>query len=231
FMQAKFDGEIGGLATQTVVGLRYEQTKVKSDALQNIVDHFVWTSDNDYNAVFGTDLIPLADDADYHNWLPNIDFSVWRNDAMKVRASISQTIARPQYNNLFMTTNVGGPSTPTALGGVPRASRGNASLEPLESTNFDVSFEWYYGEASYASIGYFKKAVNNFVGTGITSTVLFDLGDPSSGAAGTLTAAARAALVARGFQVNEQNLFTMSAILSDPAAFPAGQNAYIDPSQ
>ena len=35
YVQAKFDGEIGGLATQTVVGLRYEQTKVKSDALQN----------------------------------------------------------------------------------------------------------------------------------------------------------------------------------------------------
>ena len=68
-----------------------------------------------------------------------------------------------------MTTNVGGPSTPTALGGVPRASRGNASLEPLESTNLDLSFEWYYGESSYASVGFFRKAVNNFVGTGVTS--------------------------------------------------------------
>ena len=66
---------------------------------------FVWLSDNDFRAVFGTDLTALDDDADYSNWLPNIDFSVALNDTMKVRASVSQTIARPQYNNLFMTTN------------------------------------------------------------------------------------------------------------------------------
>src|SRR5688572_14055579 len=231
YVQAKFDGEIGGLHTQTVVGLRYERTKVKAQAQQNVVDHFVWTSDNDFNAIFGTDLTSLADDAKYSNWLPNIDFQVDITDALKARASVSQTIARPAYNNLFMTTGVGGPSTLTMLGGVPRANRGNASLEPLESTNIDVSLEWYYSDSSYASIGFFNKQVNNFVGTGVTTQTLFDLQDPTSGAAGTLTAQAAAALTAQGWAVNEQNMFTMAAILSDPAAFPGGAAAYIDPSQ
>ncbi len=231
YMQAKFDGEIGGMHTQTVVGLRYEQTKVKARAQQNVVDHFVWTSDNDFNAIFGTGLTDLDDDADYSNWLPNIDFQVDLSDTLKARASLSQTIARPQYNNMFMTTGVGGPGTLTTLGGVPRANRGNAALEPLESTNIDLSLEWYYAEGSYASIGFFNKQVNNFVGTGVTTTPLFDLQDPTSGAAGTLTAAARAALLGRGFAVNEQNMFTMAAILSDPGNFPTGAAAYIDPSQ
>ena len=123
YVQAKFDGEIGGLATQTVVGLRYEQTDVKADAQQNIVERFLWTSDNDFQRVFGTDLAALGDEADYNNFLPNIDFSVALNDTMKVRASVSQTIARPQYNNLFMTTAVNGPATLTALGGFPTASQ------------------------------------------------------------------------------------------------------------
>jgi TonB-dependent receptor len=231
YMQANFEGEIGGLAMQTVVGLRYEQTKVKASALQNVVDHFVWTSDNDFNAVFGTDLTALGDNADYHNWLPSIDFSVSLTDSLKARASVSQTIARPQYNNLFMTTGVGGPSTLTLLGGVPRANRGNASLAPLESTNLDVSLEWYYSDSSYASVGYFNKSVNNFVGTGVTTQSLFDLQDPSSGAAGTLTGQAAAALADQGWAVNEQNMFTMAAILSDPTAFPGGANDYIDPSE
>jgi TonB-dependent receptor len=231
YVQAKFDGEIAGLQTQTVVGVRYEQTKVDATALQNVPTHFAWTSDNDFNAVFGTELETLADDADYSNWLPNIDFSVGLNDTMKVRASVSQTIARPQYSNLFMTTNVGGPPTLTMLGGVPRASRGNASLEPLESTNMDLSFEWYYSDSSYASIGYFRKAVNNFVGTGVTETALFDLRDPTSGAPGTLTAQAAAALTGQGWAVNEQNMFTMAAILNNPADFPGGANDYIDPSE
>ena len=231
YVQAKFDGEIGGLQTQTVVGLRYEQTKVEAHAQQNIVDHFVWQSDNDFAAIFGTGLTALGDKADYSNWLPNIDFSVDITESLKARASVSQTIARPQYNNMFMTTGVGGPSTLTSLGGVPRANRGNASLEPLESTNLDVSLEWYYSDSSYASIGFFNKSVNNFVGTGVTTTPLFDLQDPSSGAAGTLTGNAAAALRTRGFAVNEQNMFTMAAILGDPATYPTGANAYIDPSQ
>jgi TonB-dependent receptor len=231
YVQAKFDGEIGGMDTQTVVGLRYEQTKVKASALQNVVDHFVWTSDNDFSAIFGTDLTALADDADYSNWLPSIDFQVAISDQWKARASVSQTIARPQYNNLFMTTGVGGPSTLTMLGGVPRASRGNASLAPLESTNLDVSLEYYYSDSNYASVGFFTKAVNNFVGTGVTTTDLFGLRDPSSGQPGTLTGDAAAALTAQGWAVNEQNMFTMAAILNNPADFPNGADDYIDPSE
>jgi TonB-dependent receptor len=231
YIQAKFDGEIGGLAMQTVVGLRYEQTKVDASALQNVVDHFVWTSDNDFNAIFGTNLTALGDSADYHNWLPSIDFSVSMTDSLKARLSVSQTIARPQYNNLFMTTGVGGPSTLTMLGGIPRANRGNASLAPLESTNLDVSLEWYYSDSSYASIGYFNKSVNNFVGTGISTTPLFGLQDPTSGAAGTLSGNAASALTAQGWAVNEQNMFTMAAILNNPTAFPGGANDYLDPSE
>ena len=51
----------------------------------------------------------------------------------------------------------------------------------------------------------------------------------ASGAPGTLTGNAAAALQAEGFAVNEQNLFTMAAILSDPADFPGGSADFIDP--
>ena len=87
-----------------MVGVRYEQTKVEASAQQNVANHFAWTSDNDFDAVFGTDLTALSDNADYSNWLPSVDFSVQITDQWKARASVSQTIARPQYNNLFMTT-------------------------------------------------------------------------------------------------------------------------------
>jgi outer membrane receptor protein involved in Fe transport len=33
-----------------------------------------------------------------------------------------------------------------------------------ESTNIDLSLEWYYAEGSYASIGYFNKDIDNYVG-------------------------------------------------------------------
>ena len=163
-------------------------------------------------------------------FLPNIDFSVGLNDSMKIRASVSQTIARPQYNTMYQTTTLGAPSTPTALGGVPRASSGNASLKPLESFNLDLSFEWYYGESSYASVGFFRKAVNNFVGTAVTSQPQFNLQDPTSGVAGTLSGNARQALIDGGYEVNEENLFTMAAVLQHPADFPNGAADYQDDS-
>ena len=172
----------------------------------------VWASDNDFRSVFGTDLAALHDNADYSNWLPNIDFSVALNDAMKVRASVSQTIARPLYNTMYQTTTLGAPWTLTVLGGVPRASSGNACLKPLESFNLDMSFEWYYAESSYASVGFFRRRST-------TSSVprsrpaLFDLQDPTSGLDGTLSGDAAAALEAGGFAVNEENMFTMAAVL------------------
>ena len=34
---------------------------------------------------------------------------------------------------------------------------------PYESTNLDLSFEWYYDDASYASVGLFRKSVKNYI--------------------------------------------------------------------
>ncbi len=43
YVQAKFEGEIGGLHTQTVVGVRYEETRVDADCLaeRREPDHLV----------------------------------------------------------------------------------------------------------------------------------------------------------------------------------------------
>ncbi|MBN7820259.1 TonB-dependent receptor [Bowmanella yangjiangensis] len=42
-------------------------------------------------------------------------------------------------------------------------SGGNSNLKPLESTQFDTSLEYYYGEGSGFGIAFFKKDVDNFV--------------------------------------------------------------------
>jgi len=231
YMQTKFDGEIGGLKTQTVAGLRFEKTTVLASAQQKTVTGFTWQSDNDFAANLSSNLQTVQGSSSYTNLLPNIDFAVDLTHSVKARASVSQTISRPAYNNMFMTTTVQAWPTPSALGGVANATRGNPGLAPLESTNMDFSLEWYYGDSDYASIGFFTKSVNNFVGTGVSSVNLFGILDPASGAPGTLTARAATALKAANSSVNEQNLFTMSAILANPKDFPTGAAAYIDPSQ
>jgi TonB-dependent receptor len=44
-------------------------------------------------------------------------------------------------------------------------SQGNPALLPYKSKNIDLSAEWYYGPASYLSVGYFHKKVSNFITT------------------------------------------------------------------
>jgi len=231
YLSANFDGEIAGFNTQTLVGLRYEDTSVTSSTLQSVPTGITWTSDNDFRVNFSDQPQEIVEDHSYSNLLPSIDFAVDATEDLKLRVSMSQTIARPEYGDMFVNTSVSGPNTLTALGGIANASRGSARLDPLESTNFDVSAEWYYGESSYISGGYFRKSVNNFVGTEVVSQPLFDLRDPTSGAAGTLSGNAIAELGNLGFTANEQNIYTMAAILNNPADFPNGAADYIDPSQ
>ncbi len=53
--------------------------------------------------------------------------------------------------------------TTTRQGGDLTSTSGNPALEPFKSDNLDLSLEYYYDEASYASIGYFRKLVSNFI--------------------------------------------------------------------
>lgn len=225
------DGEVGDMPMQVVVGLRYEETNVESSSVQSIPLFKAWASDNDFNTIFGPDAQAVTQKFSYDNVLPNLDLSLDVTDNIKVRASMSKTIARPELASMFVDTSAGNPTTATALGGVASGSRGNAQLVPLESNNLDLSFEYYYGEGSAFTVAYFDKSISNFIGNEQITTNLFGLRDVSSGAPGSRSGDAAAALAAQGWVATETNLFTMTAILDNPADFPGGAADFIDPSQ
>lgn len=226
YAMATMDGEIGGMEANLVVGARYEKTDVESISIQTIPERIDWVSDNDFRVQLGTGTDSLSQKHSYESFLPNIDFSINLTDDLKARASYSMTLARPAYNLMYTATSIGVPNRPTYLGGVGSGGRGNAQLDPLESNNFDLSLEYYYGDASMVSIGYYRKDVDNFVGTQQVSENLFGLLDATSGASGTTSGDAIAALEARGIEVTERNFFTMTALLSNPAAFPNGADDF-----
>jgi outer membrane receptor protein involved in Fe transport len=98
-----------------------------------------------------------------------------------VRASYSETIGRPGWNDIQ-----GGAMLDGQLrfdGGTGRS--GDPSLKPLESTNYDLSLEWYYGEGSYASVGYFRKEISNFISTIQTVETPFEMHTPVAVRCGT----------------------------------------------
>lgn len=230
YAQADFYYELGDMELNVVAGLRYEQTDVTSTSNQLVPQSIIWESDNDFRVLPSTQSQALVSDYDYSNLLPSIDFTLDVSDEIKARLSLSKTLARPAYDRLFSSTTVGAPPRPTALGGRPSGNSGNVQLDPLESTNVDLSVEWYYNESSVISLGYYRKDVENFVGTAQASENLFGLTDPSSSVAGTTAAMAAQELQALGFDVNERNLFTMTAILQNPGTYPGG-SAEFDNSQ
>ncbi|WP_242116551.1 TonB-dependent receptor [Sphingomonas lacusdianchii] len=231
--QITWKGEIAGRTANLVFGTRYEETKVRSTALQAVPSAIKWDADNDFSSVISATSSTVTQRGSYTNLLPAVDFNIEVFDNFIARASASRTLARADYGNLFASTTAGPPTRPVALGGRPTGTSGNAGLLPLVSDNFDVSVEWYYKPSSYVSLGFFDKRVRNFIGTGVFNRSLFDLRDPSSGAAGTRSGTAADRLRALGADLSDVNLFTYTALLSQnggntaqaDANFQANRNA------
>ncbi len=166
-----------GLPVNVAAGVRYEKTEVTSSALVPIGTAIEWGSANELNVVFGeSDFTTL--EGDYEYYLPSLDVSVDLTDSMVLRGSYSQTIGRPGWQDIQ-----GGQTIAQLLrvdGG--DGTQGNPALEPLLSDNFDLSFEWYYGESSYLSVGYFRKNIDNYIGVTQIRDTPFDLHTPVGGA-------------------------------------------------
>jgi len=143
------------------LGVRYERTKVESTALVPEYESGIrWDSANElYLVRIGDTFSTLK--GDYRYFLPNLDLSLEITDKLILRGSYGETIGRPGWNQIQ------GGKTYNLLvrvdGGV--GEFGNPDLEPLHSHNFDLSLEWYYGESSYLSAGFFRKNIDNYTGT------------------------------------------------------------------
>jgi TonB-dependent receptor len=160
------------------LGVRYEQTDVTSSALVPIPTGISWSGNNEFPVQFtpSPDFTTLTGDYDYV--LPSVDFAFDLRDNLKLRASVGQSIGRPGWGDIQ-----GG----QILGRLARinggsGSQGNPDLKPLESLNYDLSMEWYYGESSYASVGYFRKEIDNYIGITTIQTTPFNLPHPGIGA-------------------------------------------------
>ncbi|MEE4109180.1 MAG: TonB-dependent receptor [Halieaceae bacterium] len=166
-------------------GVRYEETDVSSEALVPTYSGVDWVGGNEFVALAAVDengnqirdFTSLG--GSYDNVLPNIDFDIEIIRDLVGRISWSRTMTRPNYQDIQ-----GGFTIDTLLrvdGGTGR--QGNPELLPFESDNLDLSLEWYYGDSSYVSAGYFRKDVENFIAETVNENVPvpFDLPHPAFG--------------------------------------------------
>ena len=223
YVQFNFAGEIGDRPYGLTAGVRYEKTDVTSSALVPVYSGIAWAGDNEFNLISTgeSDFTELT--GDYTNVLPNIDFNIEVVDDVVLRASVSKTIARPSY------ADIQGGQTLNSLvridGGT--GARGNPDLDPFESTNLDLSAEWYYGEGSYMSVGYFRKKAKNFIGRTTVEEQTFNLPHPAQGAryaeavaaVGSNTTAIRNYIKANYPETLDSNGFILGVPGDTPATF------------
>jgi TonB-dependent receptor len=212
----KFD--IGSMASNLVIGARYEETTVTSINSILVPTAVSWQDDNDFRVErpgVGSETL-VRGDGSYHNLLPNLDFDISLTDSMKARFSYSKTIARAGYGSLAAGASPNGPGGSTLNGFTPSGTQNNPALLPLESDNFDLSFEYYFSDKGYVSVAAFQKNVENFIGNAVINGNLYGIRNETGG---PRAQAAMAFLQANGFATDDSALFTAIAMAENPGTF------------
>jgi iron complex outermembrane receptor protein len=97
----------------------------------------------------------------YWNVLPSMNFSADLNDEMIVRFAAAETMARPDYSALGGAVQL----TDTNLTG----QGGNPNLKPVKSSNYNLSYEWYYAPGSLFSATAFYMDLSSYISYGSTT--------------------------------------------------------------
>lgn len=153
-----FETEIGDMPLYLNVGARYSNTSVDVEAVQSFISDVVRTSDE---TLFSNQFGPATDIVEggsYANLLPSVNLKLELQDDMVLRFAAYDSLTRPTMSEMSPATNFGEPRRQSL-----NASGGNPSLKPFRSSNWDISYEWYYADTSIVTFAFFSKEVEDFI--------------------------------------------------------------------
>ncbi len=157
------------------VGLRYVSTDAKTSfyAGDSTVTGEVLAQNNGVAKTLSTV------DASYDDILPSVNIAYDVQDDIILRFAGAQTIARPNYNDMF--GNQGLVGFADTVPGNESVSQGNVALLPFKSTQFELALEYYFSENSLISAGVFTKSLSNFPTFSNLANQSIGVVDPDSG--------------------------------------------------
>ncbi|MBH0077009.1 TonB-dependent receptor [Pseudoalteromonas sp. SWYJ118] len=91
-------------------------------------------------------------------FLPSLNLNYKFSDDFIGRFSVSKTMSRPTFDSTTPGANID--EKYVSAWGIGKAN--NVALKPLESTNLDLSFEWYFNNSGLVSVAFFHKDMTNF---------------------------------------------------------------------
>lgn len=217
YVQTNLGWDFGSMPTHLALGMRYEETDLTATAVIPNYTELSWVSSNEFSVKREGEITSQATNT-YDNFLPNIDFDISVTDDIILRSSYSVTIARPSYLDLQAGKSIGLPVRRLESPG----SAGNPELEPFESTNIDLSGEWYYADGSYISLGYYQKDVENFIGYTSFKDTTYNLRHPGLGdrynAANAATGNTNNPEIIRNYMLSQNGGAAIVGNASDPFA-------------
>jgi TonB-dependent receptor len=153
-----FEGTIGGKLWGLTVGARYAHTATTAFGISQPLQDLVSSGDPTlFTPVLG-DATTVSQKNTYDNVLPSLLFRLNLADDVVARLAVSKTLTRPPLGALSPRLIIG-----TTRPGNLQASSGNPDLKPFTSKNADLSFEWYYQQNGFVTVGLFYKEVDNFL--------------------------------------------------------------------
>ncbi|HEX8526037.1 TonB-dependent receptor domain-containing protein [Allosphingosinicella sp.] len=147
FFQLDFNVTMFGRPLRGNGGLRVAHTRV--------------TGQGNVGGTDGVLGIPVTASHDYWDALPSFNANWEASDDFLIRFAASQTISRPQLASLTPGTTSFA-SGLNAAGAAPAITVGNPYLSPFRSTNFDLSFERYFGRNGLVAVTLFHKDLASF---------------------------------------------------------------------
>lgn len=174
YVKGDFESEFNDMLLTGNIGVQYVQTDQSSTGYNGIVGANFAVCDDDNNGQIDQDCI-LSDGADYNHILPSVNLSLEVAENTFVRAAAHKTISRARVDQMqvsgfvkfdqnidliaatndFILDPNGGNSPWSKVAGNPR-------LQPLESNNYDLSFEHYFDGEGYISVAAFYKDLTNW---------------------------------------------------------------------
>ncbi|HET9863822.1 MAG TPA: TonB-dependent receptor [Steroidobacteraceae bacterium] len=125
----------------------------------------------------------------YDDVLPSFNLRYKATDNFYLRFAVGRGIARPDFPQLLPAIQVtpqiglmtngscvplpGGSQTPGDCVSQYNGFSGNPQLEPMDSTNYDVSAEWYINPTNSLTLALFDKEVSGFIETTLNDIVQY----------------------------------------------------------
>jgi TonB-dependent receptor len=146
FVQLDYNLDLFGRPLRGDIGVRVARTRV--------------TGRGNVGATDGVLGLPVTAKNEYTDILPSLNTVYEVAPDFLIRFAASKTMARPMLQNLTpgTTSFASGLNATTA----PAVTVGNPYLSPFRSTNFDLSFERYFGRSGLIGVALFYKDLKSF---------------------------------------------------------------------